>query len=111
MNYSSPAPDSLDLGAFMRSLAGGLGLTPPPPSKASAATDAAFHRALCLALAGMSVGKDASTYDRIAAADYLEHGYRPEEPPACACQTTEQATHPRGDEAFCTMMSDSEVRQ
>lgn len=77
-----------------------LGLPVPPPSEERAR---ASHRAFCLTLASKSLGQDASTYDRIAAADYLENGYHPEpEPQECSCQTAE-ATHPRGDEAYCEM--------
>jgi hypothetical protein len=81
-------------------LLGSLGITLPPPSEAHTT---ASHRASCLAMAARALPDGASVYDRIAAADYLENGFRVEpEPQECSCQTAE-ASHPRGDEAYCEM--------
>lgn len=78
-------------------------LFPLPSPRLSPAEHDARHRAICLTLAVSSLPQEADIYDRIAAADYLENGVRgEEEPPQCSCQTAE-ATHPRGDEAYCEM--------
>lgn len=92
---TNSAPTAPDLSA---SLVGLLRTLASPPTER-----AARHRGECLAMAVASLPPEASIYDRVVAADYLENGLRVEqEPPQCSCQTAE-ATHPRGDEAYCEM--------
>lgn len=53
-----------------------------PPRPTAHFQDAA-RRAYCLLLAAMSLPKSASTYDLIAAADYLDRGHQEEQPERC----------------------------
>lgn len=82
-----------------------------PPAKEPAEFAASLRRAIDAAT-GMIIGAASSCWENLAGAGnfqsqhasalidlMLEYAGRS----TCACQTTEQATHPLGDQAFCAV--------
>jgi hypothetical protein len=64
------------------------------------------RRLTCVTLAGQAAPKGSTVYDVVALADYLDRGHiAMDEPAPCSCNQPD-ATHERGDSAFCSMAAE-----